>query len=194
MPKKYVCISQLSQLISTKYSWKSQFLRKWNLWEVFQIKISHHCMHILYAYHKKKVSCIQTSILILISIFVKQLPHLNFKACLMDKCTSVNSSPYLCVQRKTRDDWQKNCPKHVEFHSKNKFEKLVRLVGFITRNLCCSLCQEARCKYHFGTWLSPISILSCRVSYLWIWIIFSVVHTIQCEMIGWWGNNQLNRI
>ena len=27
-----------------------------------------------------------------------------------------------------RDDGQKNCPKHVEFYSKNKFEKLVHLV------------------------------------------------------------------
>jgi len=26
-----------------------------------------------------------------------------------------------------------NCPKHVEFYSKNKFEKLVHLVGFIIR-------------------------------------------------------------
>jgi len=32
------------------------------------------------------------------------------------------------------DDGQRNCPKHVEFHSKNKFEKLVHLVGFIIRN------------------------------------------------------------
>ena len=31
---------------------------------------------------------------------------------------------------KTPDDVQRNCPKHVEFHSKNKFEKLVHLVGF----------------------------------------------------------------
>jgi len=30
---------------------------------------------------------------------------------------------------------QRNCPKHVEFHSKNKFEKLVNIVGFIIRNL-----------------------------------------------------------
>jgi len=28
---------------------------------------------------------------------------------------------------------QRNCPKHVEFYSKNKFEKLVHLVGFIIR-------------------------------------------------------------
>ena len=40
-------------------------------------------------------------------------------------------------------DWW-NCPKHVEFYSKNKFEKLVYLVGFIIRNgwgvqmtICC---------------------------------------------------------
>jgi len=35
----------------------------------------------------------------------------------------------LCVQCKTLDDGQK----HVEFYSKNKFEKLVHLVGFTIR-------------------------------------------------------------
>jgi len=39
----------------------------------------------------------------------------------------------LCVQRRTPDDGQRNCPKHVEFYSKNKFEKSVHLVGFIIR-------------------------------------------------------------
>ena len=39
----------------------------------------------------------------------------------------------LCVQWKTPDDGQRNFPKHVEFYSKNKFEKLVYLVGFIIR-------------------------------------------------------------
>jgi len=34
---------------------------------------------------------------------------------------------------KTPDDGQRNYPKHVEFHSKNKFEKLVHLVGFTIR-------------------------------------------------------------
>jgi len=42
-------------------------------------------------------------------------------------------TPLLCVQWKTTDDGQRNCPKHVEFYSKNKFEKLVHLVGFIIR-------------------------------------------------------------
>jgi len=41
----------------------------------------------------------------------------------------------LCVQWKTTDDGQRNCLKHVEFYSKNKFEKLVHLVGFIIRIL-----------------------------------------------------------
>ena len=39
----------------------------------------------------------------------------------------------LCVQWKTPGDGQRNCPKHVEFYSKNKFEKVVHLVGFIIR-------------------------------------------------------------
>ena len=46
---------------------------------------------------------------------------------------SVWHIPLLCVQWKTPDDGQRNCPKHVEFYSKNKFEKLVHLVGIIIR-------------------------------------------------------------
>ena len=46
--------------------------------------------------------------------------------------------PLLCVQWKTPDNGQRNYPKHVEFHSKNKFEKLMHLVGFIIRNLARS--------------------------------------------------------
>ena len=38
--------------------------------------------------------------------------------------------PMLCVQWKTLDDGQRNCPKHEEFHSKNKLEKLVHPVGY----------------------------------------------------------------
>jgi hypothetical protein len=35
--------------------------------------------------------------------------------------------------KNSTDDGQTNCPKHVEFYSKNKFEKLVHLVCSITR-------------------------------------------------------------
>ena len=41
---------------------------------------------------------------------------------------------HCCVySEETPDDGQKTCPKHVEFYSKNKFEKLVHLVGSIIR-------------------------------------------------------------
>ena len=40
---------------------------------------------------------------------------------------------HCCLQWRTRDGGQRNCPKHVEFYSQNKFEKLVHLVGFIIR-------------------------------------------------------------
>jgi hypothetical protein len=41
----------------------------------------------------------------------------------------------LCVQWKIPEDGQRNCPKHVEFHSKNKFKKLVHLVRFYYKKL-----------------------------------------------------------
>jgi len=52
--------------------------------------------------------------------------------------------PLLCVQWKTHDDGQRNCPKHVDFHSKNKSEKLVHLVGSIVRNSVYSDCLNCK--------------------------------------------------
>jgi hypothetical protein len=54
--------------------------------------------------------------------------------------------PLLCVQWKTPDDGQRNCPKHVEFHSMNQFQKLMHLVGFIIRNL--TRCTVTWTSYH----------------------------------------------
>jgi hypothetical protein len=54
-------------------------------------------------------------------------------SCSKAVCKILWHIPLLCVKWKTPDDGQRNCPKHVEFHSKNKFEKLVHLVGFIIR-------------------------------------------------------------
>jgi len=51
----------------------------------------------------------------------------------------VRHIPLVCVQWKTPDDGRRNCPKHVELYSKNKFEKLVHLIGFIIR-----ICHDAR--------------------------------------------------
>jgi hypothetical protein len=47
----------------------------------------------------------------------------------------------LCIQYQTPDDGQKTWPKHVEFYSKNKFEKSVHLVGFIIR--ACSYIRNS---------------------------------------------------
>ena len=54
-------------------------------------------------------------------------------SCSQDVSKLLWHTPLLCVQWKTPDDGHRNCPKHVEFYSNNKFEKLVHLVGFIIR-------------------------------------------------------------
>jgi len=56
--------------------------------------------------------------------------------------------PLLCVQWKTPDDGQRNGPKHVEFYSKNKFEKLVHLVGLVIR-----IYHDARSPERQNPWL-----------------------------------------
>jgi len=52
-----------------------------------------------------------------------------------DTARKLSENIYHCCvySEKTPDDGHRNCPKHVEFYSKNKFEKLVHLVGFILR-------------------------------------------------------------
>ena len=40
---------------------------------------------------------------------------------------------YCVYSKKNSWWWTENCPKHVKFYSKNKFEKLVHLVGFVIR-------------------------------------------------------------
>jgi len=56
--------------------------------------------------------------------------HLISQIYFWNKTLHVSDSSSVHHQQ---DDGQRNCPKHVEFYSKNKFEKLVHLVGFITR-------------------------------------------------------------
>jgi len=65
----------------------------------------------------------------------EQDQHVPSWSCLQAVSKPVWLIPLLCVQWKTPDDGQRNCLKHVEFHSKNKFEKLVHLVGFIVRKV-----------------------------------------------------------
>jgi hypothetical protein len=75
--------------------------------------------------------------------------------------------PLLCVQWKSPDDGQRNCPKHVEFHSKNKFEKLLHLVGFIIRNVSVTLIFVL-CHFSIGV----VSYTGVRIS--------ADLHTVLC--------------
>jgi hypothetical protein len=61
--------------------------------------------------------------------------HTGYADCLLPSSQHNLYDIYLllCVQCWTPDDGQRNCPKHVELYSKNKFEKLVHLVTFIIR-------------------------------------------------------------
>ena len=65
--------------------------------------------------------------------------------------------PFLCVQWKTSDDGQRNCPKHVKFYSKNKFEKLVHLVGFVIR-----IYHDARSPERQINLLTSVNNATCR--------------------------------
>ena len=72
-----------------------------------------------------------------------------------------------CVQWKNPDEGQRNCPKQVEFHFKNKFEKLLHLVGFIMRNL-------SRCTV---TWTSDS-----------LYLVTPMAHTIVIKVLHWFGS------
>jgi hypothetical protein len=59
-----------------------------------------------------------------------------YHCCVYSSCQQICITCTIAVCTvKTPNDGEKTCLKHVEFHSKNKFENLVHLVGFIIRNL-----------------------------------------------------------
>ena len=72
----------------------------------------------------------------------------------------VRRKPLVCVQWKTPDDGQRNCPKHVEFYSKNKFEKLVHLVGFIVIISHDARSPKLQTDKHYSTHILKHSVLS----------------------------------
>jgi len=69
------------------------------------------------------------------------------------------------------DDGRRNCMKHIEFHSKKlNFEKLVHLVGFITRNLT----------RWTVTWTSktPVSNYMYPKTVLWVFAVSQILYQI----------------
>jgi len=80
------------------------------------------------------------------SLYTQQL-YMSYRFCwqLASRIRMEHHDPVwhirlLHVQWKTPDDGQRNCPKHTEFHSTIKFQKLVHLgvVGFIIRIILLS--------------------------------------------------------
>jgi len=75
----------------------------------------------------------------------------------------------LCIQYYSPDEGQKTCPKHVQSYLKNKFEKLVHLVGFIVRIRDLGVVAEIRAqpwpnkrtKLNFFSQQYPLHLLLC---------------------------------
>jgi len=58
--------------------------------------------------------------------------------------------PLLCVQWKIPNDRQRNCSKHVEFYSKNKFEKISASSWFYYKNLSrCTVIGTSNINQYF---------------------------------------------
>ena len=77
---------------------------------------------------------------------------------LLTSCQQICMTYHCCVcSEKTPDDGQRNCPKRIEFHFKNKFEKLVHLVGFVLKKY-----HDARS--HERQTVNHICILAIRTS------------------------------
>jgi hypothetical protein len=82
-------------------------------------------------------------LLLLLLLIIKPIRCTDFSILFLDSnsfadslkavCKTIWHIPLMCVQWKTPDDGQRNCLKHVEFQSRNKFEKSVHLVRFIIR-------------------------------------------------------------
>jgi len=63
----------------------------------------------------------------------RTVPLSNIRSFYCTYSNGICHTGLLTACEQTPDVGQRNCPKHVEFYSKNKFEKLVHVVGFIIR-------------------------------------------------------------
>jgi hypothetical protein len=107
----------LDALISQIYSWN----------EILHVSDSS-------SVHHQEFFTVHTAMVYFIQV-CWQLVSRSIFSCSQAVSKPVWHIPLLCVQWKTPDDGQRNWPKHVEFYSKKKFEKLVHIDGFIIRNL-----------------------------------------------------------
>jgi len=112
--------------------------------------------------------------------------------------SSAHHQGFVTVQ--TPDDGERNCPKHVEFHSKNKFEKLVHLVGFIIRNLSrCTVTWTSIRLFHFSahkylaTYVDSNCYFSLSLSLFFIYKIWKSLQVlIKFSGVKFLGHNSLS--
>ena len=86
--------------------------------------------------HHQEFFTVHTALIYVTQVLLtawEQDQDVPFWSCSQAVSKTVWHIPMLCVEWKTPDDGQRNCPKHIEFYSENKFEKLVHLVGFSIR-------------------------------------------------------------
>jgi len=96
--------------------------------------------------------------------------------------------PMLCVQWKTHYDGQRNCLKHTGFYSKNKFEKLVHLFGFIIR-----IYHDARSPEH-----QPHTHTHCIIHHSTLYINFSfryfiIIHILSYILLYYYSTVNFNQ-
>jgi len=93
-----------------------------------------------------------------------------FWSCSQVVSKPVRHMPLLCGQWKTPDDGQRNCSKHVAFHSKNKFEKLVHLVDLLHEKII--IISKCLCVYlvllKHGTLISQVSYWPIFTHFLYV--------------------------
>ena len=110
--------------------------------------------------HHQEFFTLHTAVVYVIQIFWQQASRIRteFRP---DPVRKLSANMYdillLYAQWKIPDDGQRNCPKYVEFYSKNKFEKLVHLVGFVIRIYHDARSSERQipklfCHFRRGIW------------------------------------------
>jgi len=102
-----------------------------------------------------------------------------------------------CVQWKTPDGGQRNCPKHVEFYSENKFEKLMHLVGIIIRKRLINILfyfywclldnlSSWKALLMIWDWITKYFMWLCHVTSSSVWVVLRKWHFLRNSQNGPW--------
>jgi len=134
-------VTWLRQLITGLSTWRLRFdVRLVNIWFMLLLIIKPtRCTNFSNLFFGIKLYMFQTvplSIIRSFSLYTKQW-YMSYRFAGSLQWANLYDIYHCCVYR------QRNCPKHVEFYPKNKFEKLVSLVGFIIR-----ICHDAQSPEH----------------------------------------------